>query len=279
MTKTPQQKLTEDQTHKAYLIAKYVYENPKTKTIAQGAKELSSEHKVNFGTAKILIRVLQDLLSGLEFTRALNEYTMRYYLQNITLDYGLSARDRALMALMKHIIYRETGNKLTGRKPVKQIAMRLAYEEFLSDGDKYKGLAEDQIEQEKILKNLVNKNLINKSIKDEIRRMNGDETEIITITLSLYKRENRAVALIKLLRGAKCQMCGTGILKQDDSYYIEAAHITPKYMGGKETLENIIILCPNHHKEFDLGACKITHRDTKSIAFTLNGQHYNLSLD
>ena len=43
----------------------------------------------------------------------------------------------------------------------------------------------------------------------------------------------------------------------DGSFYIEAAHIKPKSQQGTETPDNILILCPNHHKEFDLGKREI----------------------
>mgnify|MGYP000569686996 CR=1 FL=1 len=68
------------------------------------------------------------------------------------------------------------------------------------------------------------------------------------------------------------------ILKADGTYYVEAAHIDPKRDKGKETLENILLLCPNHHKEFDLGKREILYRDDKSVSLKINGRTYNISL-
>lgn len=92
------------------------------------------------------------------------------------------------------------------------------------------------------------------------------------------KRDNQSIAIIKHLRGFKCQLCGKSILKMDGTLYVEAAHIDPKCDKGKETLENILLLCPNHHKEFDLGKREIIHRDSEQLILKINGTCYNVSL-
>ncbi len=92
------------------------------------------------------------------------------------------------------------------------------------------------------------------------------------------KRDNESIALIKYLRDFKCQLCGKSILKRDGTYYVEAAHIDAKCDNGKETLENILLLCPNHHKEFDLGKREIIYRDSRSLVLKINGETYKVSL-
>ena len=72
--------------------------------------------------------------------------------------------------------------------------------------------------------------------------------------------------------------CSTTIKKKDGSFYIEAAHIKPKSQKGQETPDNILILCPNHHKEFDYGDRKEIRKGDESIEFILNGINYNISL-
>ena len=59
--------------------------------------------------------------------------------------------------------------------------------------------------------------------------------------------------------GAKCVICGwkieQGILKNKYLHQrgCEIHHIISVSKGGKDTLENCLLLCPNHHKEADLG--------------------------
>ncbi|HEU5292193.1 MAG TPA: HNH endonuclease [Cyclobacteriaceae bacterium] len=56
-----------------------------------------------------------------------------------------------------------------------------------------------------------------------------------------------------------CQICGSNILLPNTGYYSEGHHLQP--LGGEhqgpDVRENIIILCPTHHTEFDYGSIAI----------------------
>lgn len=43
-----------------------------------------------------------------------------------------------------------------------------------------------------------------------------------------------------------CQICGF-------DRYVELCHLIPKRIGGGHSIENIVLLCPNHHKILDNG--------------------------
>ncbi len=73
----------------------------------------------------------------------------------------------------------------------------------------------------------------------------NDKSEKITINGKIYKRHNYLMVQIKKYRDYKCQFCSTIIRKANGGYYIEACHIKPKAEGGKDSLDNILILCPN----------------------------------
>ena len=111
-----------------------------------------------------------------------------------------------------------------------------------------------------------------------------EDLEASKSALVEYKgmRLGRNVALIdriKELRGSGCQICGTAIKRKDGSSYAEAAHITPKSEGGSENRDNIMILCPNHHKEFDMGDTAVTKCTGRRVEFTMNGKKYRIRLD
>jgi len=115
----------------------------------------------------------------------------------------------------------------------------------------------------------------------ELNALTPESTETIEFKGRVYKRNNKTIAQLKVLRNFRCQICDNNILKKDGSFYIEAAHIQRKSEKGTEMPNNILILCPNHHKEFDLGDKKIVERTDKRIIFELNGKLYdvNLTLD
>lgn len=134
----------------------------------------------------------------------------------------------------------------------------------------------DQNEQEELEQIYQNKSKV--EILKELENLQETDPVEITINHKTYKRDNKTVAQIKILRDFKCQICSTTILKKDGSKYIEAAHIKAKHKKGRETLDNILLLCPNHHKEFDYGERKILNHIKSEIEFVLNGNRHKIPL-
>jgi len=135
----------------------------------------------------------------------------------------------------------------------------------------------DEIEQDEIIE--IDKNKEKQKIAEYLKLVSPVGDEMIELNRKVYKRDNKTIANIKIYRDFKCQICGQTIIKKDGSKYIEAAHINPKSKKGNELPDNILILCPNHHKEFDLGNKKIHSQDDKNISFNLNGEEYNIDLE
>lgn len=73
-----------------------------------------------------------------------------------------------------------------------------------------------------------------------------------TVTLSRIVRDPELTAQVKRLHGDRCQVCGLQ-LPTRFSTYSEAAHI--RGLGrphhGPDKLSNLLVLCPNHHVQFD----------------------------
>jgi len=147
-------------------------------------------------------------------------------------------------------------------------------------GRKYNLSEEDDSdlkEQEELLP-LVKTALNRKQIIKELQNLKPQDPETVEFKGKQYKRDNKTIAELKVYRDFKCQICGYRIIKKDKSYYIEAAHIIEKRNKGPETPDNILILCPNHHKEFDLGEKKIIKKTKDKMIFELNGKRYNIDL-
>ena len=145
-------------------------------------------------------------------------------------------------------------------------------------GREYKVTDSDQDEQEKIENFSEVKTQSKQEIINELQSL-GPQTPVrVTFRGKSYKRDNKTIAQIKKLRGKKCQICGHYILQKDGDKYVEAAHITSKSEKGVERPHNILILCPNHHKEFDKGDRKIIDHTNDKIIFELNKKKYQIDL-
>ena len=79
-----------------------------------------------------------------------------------------------------------------------------------------------------------------------------------------YIRDTEKSKILKRLYRNKCQVCDYTIEISKDVYYSETHHVFPLNKGGKDTLSNMIVLCPTHHAEFDFRVICISE-DGKTI--------------
>ncbi|MFI1864379.1 HNH endonuclease [Streptomyces jumonjinensis] len=84
-----------------------------------------------------------------------------------------------------------------------------------------------------------------------------------TAALSRIVRDAALAAKVKTLHGDRCQVCGLQLLTRFGTYS-EAAHIRGlgRPHNGSDELPNLLVLCPNHHVQFDTLAIYI---DTEGI--------------
>ena len=102
-----------------------------------------------------------------------------------------------------------------------------------------------------------NEKEINKSITLDYK---DRETSRKATTILRIVRESKIAHQIKELYDYKCQVCNTS-LKVKSGYYAEGAHI--RSLGsphnGKDNIDNLLCLCPNHHVLFDRGSFAISN--------------------
>jgi 5-methylcytosine-specific restriction enzyme A len=250
----------------AYDLSKKVFEGKLT--FKEGQQQLVGDNKMNPNSAADYINNFRCMVEGRRFTRTNNAYSMEYFFDNIYKERGSTGLSNALTALRLHIEYYE------GKQKVNMKSMRNIY-------DKYFAIplgTPDENEQKEIIKEFKSQNNTKQDIINELKNLKPTDPEVVVINTKSFKRDNRTIAQIKILRDFKCQICSTTIKKKDGTFYIEAAHIEPKHKKGRETPDNILLLCPNHHKEFDYGDRNILLHDKEKVHLTLNGQEHKISL-
>ncbi|SFS34862.1 HNH endonuclease [Brevundimonas viscosa] len=72
----------------------------------------------------------------------------------------------------------------------------------------------------------------------------------------VYVREARVRQAVLDRSAGRCEHCGvSGFRCPDGSLYLETHHIVPLHEGGPDVAENMIALCPSHHREAHYGEC------------------------
>ncbi len=98
------------------------------------------------------------------------------------------------------------------------------------------------------------------------------------LTLEEKKKRNRSIVVeLKQLYQNKCQICNQTIHVDGKVYYSEVHHLQPLGNGhnGTDNLHNMIVLCPNHHKMFDLGILAINPMDGSHLIHIDNRDSLN----
>ncbi|QNR66267.1 HNH endonuclease [Paenibacillus peoriae] len=89
-----------------------------------------------------------------------------------------------------------------------------------------------------------------------------EDIETPSTVISTIVRKIRDTAMsqkLKKMYNHHCQICGETIITGVNRYYSEAHHLKPigKPHHGPDIESNLIVLCPNHHAEFDAKSISI----------------------
>ncbi|USL34823.1 HNH endonuclease [Priestia megaterium] len=132
----------------------------------------------------------------------------------------------------------------------------------------------------KIPKKTVSENRTN---KEEIVRLKGGNQKPVKVSknVTLTNRDQSIVKSLKQLYNNECQICAGKIEVGKGKFYSEVHHIQPLGThNGPDISENMIVLCPNHHRMFDMGVIRINIVEKKVHHYNknnvLNGKVINL---
>ncbi|WP_233194401.1 HNH endonuclease [Haloferax marisrubri] len=82
-----------------------------------------------------------------------------------------------------------------------------------------------------------------------------------------HHRDQEMVTDLKALYSDRCQVCGDRRARPDGTGFSEVHHIHPlgNPHNGPDTSDNMLVLCPNHHADFDNGVIAVD-ADTLTIS-------------
>lgn len=96
---------------------------------------------------------------------------------------------------------------------------------------------------------------------------NEEPPERIDAVISRIVRDTATSTTLKSKYNFKCQVCGTTLKYGSGKKYIEVHHLRPlgRPHDGPDIESNMLVLCPNHHALFDLGAPHFVNNHTIAI--------------
>ncbi len=95
--------ITNEMVSYAYEISKKVFEGALSRT--EGRDQITNQVNMNPGSAGDYISAFYSMMEGERYTRTLNEYSTRYFLESILEDYGEEGLEKAVIASSKHATY------------------------------------------------------------------------------------------------------------------------------------------------------------------------------
>jgi hypothetical protein len=115
-------------------------------------------------------------------------------------------------------------------------------------------------------------------LNDKMRDVSPER--IRRVVAATIRKDGAIVKALKQSLNYQCQFpnCGITIKTKNGGHYIEVAHIEPVKSGGKSVLGNLLVLCPNHHKEFDFGRLEIIEQTNERLTGILNDKEFSLNL-
>ena len=118
-------------------------------------------------------------------------------------------------------------------------------------------------------------------IREANRKLTAETPQRVeTIVSRTVRNDTELVRALKELCEFRCQFptCGKRIPKKGGGFYVEVHHVKPVAEGGPSVLGNLIVVCPNHHKEFEFGNLEIIEQTEELLRGKLNGIHFQISL-
>lgn len=99
------------------------------------------------------------------------------------------------------------------------------------------------------------KNILSAKKLKEVKHKNPEKTFSVT---KRVKRDAQKVTDLKLRYLDKCQICNYCLVLENGRRHSEVHHLRPiGNEGGNDDTDNMIVLCPNHHKAFDFSVLRL----------------------
>ncbi|MHB8126649.1 MAG: HNH endonuclease [Desulfitobacteriaceae bacterium] len=184
-------------------------------------------------------------------------YMLKYISRETGLSRNINVTDLRYNMVL-HSLYNTKGSSL------KEILKTFEYKNFVQDAfRKYCS------ENEEILFIFNDNNFFGEAPSEDSEKKSDDSSDggkkRKEYVINKILRDTKKVRELKAVYENQCQICGHSLTLIEKILYSEACHIQALEHDGIDDKGNLIVLCPNHHKLFDLGIIAIDPENHKQI--------------
>ncbi len=102
--------------------------------------------------------------------------------------------------------------------------------------------------------------------QEKLKEIKHGIPEKIFSIVKQSKRDKNKVRDLKSKYSDKCQICNYCLILENKKCHSEVHHLRPiGNEGGNDDTDNMIVLCPNHHKAFDYSVLRLDLSGSKVI--------------
>jgi hypothetical protein len=225
--------------------------------------------KCGVGPGKVSVSDIQNLLDALKTERSWFDFGEWYpKTEGILKSAQLVSRISEIFEILNPLYLVFAGRRPTGKRTVERL-QRV--------GNVKK---EELVQTEKRLRSKISQlsaNEVNELIGNINRRNKIESGLRQKRETGVYRRNPVLSAALKVKNKDRCQICRT-TQKVNRGFFCDTHHIKPLKAGGMDISDNILVLCPNHHRIFDRSHCQIILQNRHEIRIRVGRQVFNIGL-
>jgi len=202
---------------------------------------------MNEGSAHGYVNTFLKIMEGSGYKRTINAYGTDYYLKSIKTDFGTELLLTAISSVKKHLEYYKGVGKSSQPKIHKILDTHIKESQLSSTLNDVFNNFNKQVE--------LSLSDNSETRKSRLKAANTKPNQI-EVKTKVYVRNPDVVAEALNRANGTCENCSKPApfkRAKDNKPYLEVHHKINLAQGGHDTVDNVLALCPNCHREFHYG--------------------------
>lgn len=243
-------KITDDHLDAAYAVARQVFAGGML--AREGAARLAEERGLNLNSARALIRCYGHLRKGERYTRTLSTPAADAFLGRIFTDDGADALAQGIASVWAHLEYYEAKTGTTTHA-LREVVERHRLQLWQSQMPSSLAAVNEQFAHEVAT-------ALSRAPQARLDRLAlaAKKPTKITVTTQVFLRNADVVAEVLRRANGVCEICrkDAPFMRRDGTPYLEVHHRVQLALGGEDTVENAVAVCPNCHRRSHFGPAR-----------------------